>query len=66
MHLSYRETMTVIHGMVLGAAFLLAFGGGLAGLYSLRPALVTAAGSDGAMTRRLPAGLSPRSSRRTA
>jgi hypothetical protein len=44
MHLSYRETMTVIHGMVLGSAFLLAFGGGLAGLYSLRPALVTAQG----------------------
>jgi hypothetical protein len=44
MHLSYRETMTVMHGMVLGAAFLLAFGGGLAGLYSLRPALVTAEG----------------------
>jgi hypothetical protein len=44
MHLSYRETMTVIHGMVLGAAFLLSFGGGLAGLYSLRPALVTAEG----------------------
>jgi hypothetical protein len=42
--LSYRETMTVIHGMVLGAAFLLAFGGGLAGLYSLRPALITAQG----------------------
>ena len=44
MQLSYRETMTVIHGMVLGAAFLLAFGGGLAGLYSFRPALVTPEG----------------------
>jgi hypothetical protein len=44
MHLSYREAMTVIHGMVLGAAFLLSFGGGMAGLYSLRPALVTAEG----------------------
>lgn len=44
MELSYREAMTVLHGMVLGAAFLLAFGGGLAGLYSLRPALVTAEG----------------------
>jgi ABC-type phosphate/phosphonate transport system permease subunit len=44
MELSYRETITVIHGMVLGALFLLAFGGGLAGLYSLRPRLITAEG----------------------
>jgi hypothetical protein len=52
MHLSYRETMTVVHGMVLGSAFLLAFGGGLAGLYSLRPALMTAEGIK-ERTRRL-------------
>jgi hypothetical protein len=44
MELSYREAMTVLHGMVLGALFLLAFGGGLAGLYSLRPGLITAKG----------------------
>ena len=37
MELNYREAMTVLHGMVFGAIFLLAFGGGLAGLYSLRP-----------------------------
>jgi hypothetical protein len=43
-HLTDRETWTVIHGMVLGALFLLAFGGGLAGLYSLRPSLITAEG----------------------
>jgi hypothetical protein len=44
MELSYRESITVLHGLVLGAVFLLAFGGGLAGLYSLRPPLVTAEG----------------------
>jgi hypothetical protein len=43
-HLTDREWWTVIHGMVLGAAFLLAFAGGLAGLYSLRPDLVTPEG----------------------
>lgn len=32
-----RELWGAIHGMVLGALFLLAFAGGLAGLYSLRP-----------------------------
>jgi hypothetical protein len=55
MHLTDRETWTVIHGMILGAAFLLAFAGGLAGLYSLRPALVTTAGIK-ERTRRLIAG----------
>jgi len=44
MELTQRETWTVIHGMVLGAAFLLAFAGGLAGLYSLRPELLTVTG----------------------
>jgi hypothetical protein len=55
MHLTDRETWTVIHGMVLGATFLLAFAGGLAGLYSLRPGLVTARGVVD-RTRRLIAG----------
>lgn len=41
MELSGRELWTVLHGMVFGAGFLLAFGGALAGLYSLRPDLVT-------------------------
>jgi hypothetical protein len=41
MHLTYRETWALIHGMILGAAFLLSFGGGLAGLYSLKPGLIT-------------------------
>ena len=42
MYLSSREFWGVVHGMVLGALFLLAYGGGLAGLYSLRPEWVTA------------------------
>src|SRR3990172_9410180 len=44
LELSYREAWALIHGVVLGAAFLLAFAGGLAGLYSLRPRLVTEEG----------------------
>jgi hypothetical protein len=44
MHLTSREIWTVLHGMVFGAIYLLAFGGGMAGLYSLRPELVTPAG----------------------
>ncbi|MBI1757834.1 MAG: hypothetical protein HYR62_01170 [Actinobacteria bacterium] len=44
MSLTDRETWGLIHGMVLGAAFLLAFGGGVAGFWSLKPELVTAAG----------------------
>ncbi len=44
MYLSAREFWGVMHGMVLGALFLLAYGGGLAGLYSLRPDWVRPAG----------------------
>lgn len=44
MSLSNRETWTLIHGMVLGALFLLGFAGGLEGLYSLRPQLLSAEG----------------------
>ena len=44
MELSDREAWTVIHGLVLGTLFLLAFAGGLAGLWSLRPGLLTTAG----------------------
>lgn len=44
MYLSAREFWGVVHGMVLGALFLLAYGGGLAGLYSLRPDWVKPAG----------------------
>lgn len=51
MELSSRETWTVIHGLVLGTVFLLAFGGGLAGLWSLRPGMLTAAGIKERMRR---------------
>lgn len=44
MTISFREAWTVLHGMLFGAVFLLAFAGGLAGLYSLRPEWVTLAG----------------------
>ena len=44
MSLTDRELWTAIHGMGLGAIFLLAFAGGMAGLWSLRPELTTPAG----------------------
>jgi hypothetical protein len=44
MSLTFRDFWTVIHGMGLGAVFLLAFAGGLAGIYSMRPEWVTLAG----------------------
>ena len=51
MELTSREFWTLIHGMVLGALFLLAFSGGFAGLYSLRPEWVTATGLRERITR---------------
>ena len=56
MEISNRELWTVIHGMTFGALFLLAFAGGLAGLYSLRPEWVTVAGIK-ERTSRLVAGM---------
>lgn len=44
MHLSYREFWTVLHGLIFGSFYLLAFAGGAAGLWSLRPGLLTDAG----------------------
>lgn len=44
MELTNRELWTVLHGMVFGGIFLLAFAGGLAGIWSLRPGLVTVEG----------------------
>jgi len=51
MELSDRETWTALHGMVFGALFLLAFAGGLAGLWSLRPEWVTLTGLQERMFR---------------
>ena len=45
MDLSSREFWALIHGLILGGLFLVAFAGGLAGLYSYRPKLVTAEGA---------------------
>lgn len=55
MDLSTREFWALIHGLVLGGGFLVAFAGGLAGLYSLKPGLVTERGLTERM-RRLVAG----------
>jgi hypothetical protein len=55
MSLTVQEFWTVIHGMILGTLFLLAFAGGLAGLWSLRPEWVTVAGIQERL-RRLNAG----------
>jgi uncharacterized membrane protein len=44
MEFTNRETWTLIHGLILGTFFLLAFAGGLAGLWSLRTEYVTPAG----------------------
>src|SRR5829696_5631728 len=51
MELSSRETWAVIHGLMLGTLYLLAFGGALAGLWSLRPGLITTAGIKERMRR---------------
>jgi hypothetical protein len=44
MDLSTHEFWALVHGVLLGGAFLLAFSGGLAGFYSLRPELLTERG----------------------
>ena len=51
MDLTNRETWTALHGMIFGALFLLAFAGGLAGLWSLRPEWVTVNGLQERMMR---------------
>jgi hypothetical protein len=51
MSFTSREWWGLIHGMGLGALFLLAFGGGLAGLYSLKPTLITPEGVAERMRR---------------
>ncbi len=56
MSFTAREWWGLVHGMGFGALFLLAFAGGLAGLYSLRPALITSSGII-ERTRRLKVGV---------
>lgn len=56
MQLSSREFWTVVHGMGLGAVFLLAFTGGLATLYAVRPEWTTRQGMKERLGR-LKAGL---------
>jgi hypothetical protein len=51
MNLTDREFWGIVHGMGLGTLYLLAFGGGLAGLWSLRPNLLTAEGAAERMPR---------------
>ncbi len=51
MELNSRETWTIIHGLILGTVFLLAFAGGLAGLWSLRPGHLTTVGIRERMRR---------------
>jgi hypothetical protein len=56
MELTGHEWWGLVHGMGLGAVFLLAFAGGVAELHGLRPGLVTTAGVTERM-RRLKAGV---------
>jgi len=51
MDLTSREFWALVHGIFLGGAFLVAFTGGLAGFYSLRPELLTEAGVGERMRR---------------
>lgn len=51
MEMSTREFWTVLHGMLLGALYLLAFAGGFAGLWSLRTNLLTEHGIKERMWR---------------
>jgi len=51
MSLTSREFWALVHGVGLGGLFLLAFAGGLAGLYSLRPEWITVDGMRERMRR---------------
>src|SRR5215204_4618438 len=51
MDLTTREFWALVHGFLLGGLFLIAFAGGLAGLYSLKPQLLTAEGVTERMGR---------------
>lgn len=51
MELTAKELWTVIHGMILGAIYLLAFTGGLVDLWSLKPELLTGRGLNSHLKR---------------
>jgi len=51
MNLTDREVWTLIHGMIFGAVFLLAFAGGLEALYGLRPSESTSSAIVGRVRR---------------
>jgi hypothetical protein len=51
MEFTSRETWTLVHGLILGTFFLLAFAGGLAELWSLRAADLTSEGVAGRLRR---------------
>jgi hypothetical protein len=51
MELTDRELWTVLHGLVLGTLFLLAFAGGFAGLWSLKERFLTTEGMRERMPR---------------
>jgi len=51
MEFNSHETWAIIHGLLLGSLFLLAFAGALAGLWSFRPGLITTKGAKERMTR---------------
>jgi hypothetical protein len=51
MKISIRDGWTVVDGTLFGAAFLLAFAGRFAGLYSVRPEWVTVTGIQERLTR---------------
>src|ERR671910_745585 len=51
MEFTSRETWTLIHGLILGTFFLLAFTGGLAELWGLRTADMTPTGISGRLRR---------------
>jgi hypothetical protein len=51
LELNSHEFWALVHGVVFGGVFLLAFSGGLAGFYSLRPELLTSEGITERMRR---------------
>jgi hypothetical protein len=51
MSLTFKESLTALHGLILGAGFLLAFTGGFAGLWGFRSEWLTNDGARAALRR---------------